>query len=487
MTTFERVSLLALIYFIGRTLGLFLRHAVNLIPLLVVIVTGGEQLRGILLWVLPIALPLIVVLHALMSWWFFRYRAADQTLHLREGILKRTQLTLEYDRIQQADIRQPWYFRPFGLAVLGVESAGSEGREVELAGLLYARAELLRQAMMMQKPAQTDTPKADDAQAADLQITLPVTEIARYGLIHNPVLLIIPVLAYPLSQFDLIDDWLLPRLEGFVFTVSNGGSIFQSALLWSAMLLLALVLVVAISVVIAIVRYHGFTLSVSGQRYQTRAGLLTIVSRSFQYVRLQRLVWKQGLVARLLKRKGLRIDQSGRPDTLQQAKTFFIPILAHDRELELRQALGQSEPAWQSVHPMSMALPWVFCSALVVFVAALASDWEMYWIGVAAVFALPLTGLLVWAGWRQRGVFVDDDWLALRRGLIGHQQRWIPACKMQTLSVTQGPWLRVWGMSALHVYSAAGRETIAWLPSPQIEDLQMRLMTRTGDYRGRWM
>ncbi|WP_339859901.1 PH domain-containing protein [Pseudohongiella acticola] len=492
MASFERVSLWALIYFIGRTLVLFARHALNLLPLLVVIVTGGEQLRTTLLWAIAVGLPVLIVAHAAASWWFFRYCATEDTLHLREGIFKRRQLTLEYERIQQADIRQPWYFRPFSQAVLGVESAGSQGREVELAGLTHTHAESLKQAMMQHRRVphadrETFNGETSASSTANLEMVLPARELARFGLIHNPVLLVFPVAGYLLSQFDLVDEWLLPRLEGLSYATLNGGSVLQNVSLWSAALMLILAIVIGLSVLIAIIRYHGFTLTVAGQRYQTRAGLLTIVSRSFQYIRLQRLVWSQGLVARLLKRKSLRIDQSGRPDTMKQAKTFFIPVLDHDRESQLWQTLRLSEPVWQSFHPMSMALPWFIFTSMTAIIAGLATSGDVFWTLLTVAVGASLIALLVWGRWRRRAYFVNDDWLALRYGLFGQQQRWIPACKMQTLRVRQGPWLRLWGMSALLVYSAAGRERIAWLPCRQVEALQDHLMSITANFQGRWM
>jgi putative membrane protein len=497
MNTYERVSLWALIYFIGRTLILFLRQAVNMIPIAVVIVTGGDQLRLVILWLLATGLPVLIVLHAVASWWCFRYRADAHTLHVREGILKRTQLTLDYDRIQQADIRQPWYFRPFGQSILGVESAGSDGKEVELAGLAYDQAELLRQAMMQHKEnAQgqeaTGSPAEDyrtetDRPVAGFRLTLPLSELVRYGLMHNPVLLALPVVAYPLSQLDLIDDWVIPRVEGLVTLIERGGGVLQATLLWVGGVLAVLLVLVAASIVLSIVRYYGFTLTVTGQRYQTRAGLLSVVSRSFQYVRLQRLVWSQGMIARAMSRRSLRIDQTGRPDTMQQAKTFFIPILNAEREAGIKQQLRLTEANWQSVHPASMILPWLVTTSAFTFLVALSTSWSLKWVLGSLLLICPGVALFVWASWRQRAVHIDDDWIALRRGMIGQQQSWIPAYKMQTLRIRQGPWLRLWGASALQVLGAGGRETIAWLPVAKIEALQSRLTQCTADYQGRWM
>ncbi|OFE12388.1 hypothetical protein PHACT_03920 [Pseudohongiella acticola] len=134
-----------------------------------------------------------------------------------------------------------------------------------------------------------------------------------------------------------------------------------------------------------------------------------------------------------------------------------------------------------------MALPWFIFTSMTAIIAGLATSGDVFWTLLTVAVGASLIALLVWGRWRRRAYFVNDDWLALRYGLFGQQQRWIPACKMQTLRVRQGPWLRLWGMSALLVYSAAGRERIAWLPCRQVEALQDHLMSITANFQGRWM
>lgn len=486
---FKRVSLLTLVYFIGRTLMLAVRHASNFLPLVIIVFAGGEQIRNLALLILPIAIPIVVVLHAFASWWFFRYQVSGTTLHIRDGIFKRKQLTLDYARIQQADVRQPWYFRPFGLSVLGVESAGSEGKEVELAGLGYTYAHELKDAMLAESmEVQSDHQGADAKTESDeVTITLPLSEVARYGLIYNPVLLLIPILLYPLSQFNMIDEWLLPRLEELQANF-NGSELEQYGwLFFASLLLIALVVVIIASVIIAIIRFHGFTLTITGNRYQSKAGLFTIVTRGFQYVRLQRVIWQQGMIARLLRRRGMRVNQSGTPNQQNGQKSFFVPVLDKSREQQLKQSLQLSTPQWQRVHPMSILVPWFMSVFFMTGFVALVSSLDWFWV-LHALWVSALVSMVVQIqSWRRRAVSLDQNWLATRRGFIGEQQRWIPAHKMQTLKLRQGPWLRLWGSCSLHIYSAAGRETIAWLPAEQLEQWKQQLLDTTTAHKGRWM
>ncbi|RUO26828.1 hypothetical protein CWE09_09095 [Aliidiomarina minuta] len=487
---FKRVSLLTLVYFIGRTLMLAVRHASNFLPLVIVFFAGGEQIRSLALLILPIAIPAIVVLHAFASWWFFRYRVDGTTLHIRDGIFKRKQLTLDYARIQQADVRQPWYFRPFGLSVLGVESAGSEGKEVELAGLSYVYAHELKDAMLaesMEVQSDEQNGTATESKSDAISIALPLSEVARYGLIYNPVLLLIPILLYPLSQLNLLDEWLLPKLEDLQANF-NGSELEQYGwLFFLALLVAALLIVIVASVIIAIIRFYGFTLTITGNRYQSKAGLFTIVTRGFQYVRLQRVIWQQGMIARLLRRRGMRVNQSGTPNQQNGQKSFFVPVLDKSREQQLRHSLQLTTPQWQRVHPMSIFMPWLMSVLLMTGFVALISGLDWYWVLHALWVSALISALVQVQSWRRRAVSLDQHWLATRRGLIGEQQRWVPAYKMQTLKLHQGPWLRLWGSCSLHIYSAAGRETIAWLPAEQLAQWKQQLLDTTTAHKGRWM
>jgi len=67
-----------------------------------------------------------------LAWLRFQYRVSADTIQVQQGIFTRQSLTLEFDRIQNVRIETPIYLRPFGLARLSIESAGSSSEEVHL-------------------------------------------------------------------------------------------------------------------------------------------------------------------------------------------------------------------------------------------------------------------------------------------------------------------------------------------------------------------
>lgn len=492
--SFQRVSLVTLLYFFTRSVVQFLRQASNLLPIAVIFFAAGEQVRQMITLVALIGLPLALVTHTCLSWWYFKYQVSGHSLHIRDGIFKRKQLTLDFDRIQQADVREPWYFRPFKLAILGVESAGSDSKEVELAGLAVAQAYQLKEQMLAVATSTDTTPEVDSSTTAQskpdsptFQLHLPLSEIARYGLIYNPILLLIPILIYPLSQADLFDNYFKPQLEAFTDSIVQ---YTESEYVWLGLLLVllaALGVVVALSVMFAIVRFYNFTLQAGHGRYHAKSGLLNVTTRSFQYVRLQRVIVQQGIIARLLKRVSLRVNQTGHGRSQQQDKVFFVPVLSPARLGQLSTELDLEKPHLQPIHKASIILPWVLSVIFISFAAYLISGFEL----TVTLHAAWISGIIAlavhWASWRRRGICLGNHWLITQHGMLGKQQRFIPSNKIQALTLRQGPWLRLWGSATLYVYSAAGRETISWLPYAELVSLRDSLLTRSATFNGRWM
>ena len=71
------------------------------------------------------ALVLIGAVGAILSYLRFRFRFEGQQLLVRRGVINREQLNVDFDRIQDVAIDEPFYARPFGLAMLKLDTAGS--------------------------------------------------------------------------------------------------------------------------------------------------------------------------------------------------------------------------------------------------------------------------------------------------------------------------------------------------------------------------
>lgn len=467
----QRVSPVAVVFFALRGLRRLVSEAVSMTPLLVVVLIN-ESLRELALnYGLVLALGLL--LGGAVAWYLtFLHAVTGERILLRQGVLRRRTLTLDFQRVQQADVQVPWYYRPFGLAVLTLDSAGASGETVHLSGIPAARAEALREQILTVR-AQADT-TPDEAEApdaeADFTLALPRSEVLRYGLMHNTLLVILPLLA-PFSEVLLrrlevvaevvAPDWLTAEsLSGAERVLAAGG------LLFGILLLLA-----GISVVLGLLRYHGYRLERHGEQFRYRAGLTSVLTRSVRRQRIQMVTVRLSWMGRLLGRHSLVISKAGDLQAGQDTERFVVPVLTHDSLARLKTQLTLPlRPPWQHVHAGAMVIGagrWLGLGVLLIGWLALQGVPGVFLGGVAGLTLLvTIASALGW--WRLR-LCRERDWVGLSQGVFGRTERWLPCARVQSVALLQPLWQRWLGLASLDIRAAGGRLTLPWIPRAQAE------------------
>lgn len=490
-TKWQRVSPVATVYFALKGIP----HLLNLWPILIPAFAGSDKVQQ-LFWQLGLPVVLLLMLFALvLQYWFFSFRQESGRISLRTGVFKRKRLTLDFDRVQQADIAHPFYFRPFGLATLGLESAGSAQQEVDIPGIPVALAEALREQVLEcqqgRDKAQGDS-SVPESPAAEFELHLTAGEIARYGLMQNTLLYLAP-LAAPLGQQagpwieSLISSIQHSRLFHWLEWVSANLTLSVSLVLAVLAVLMGTTLLFGLSVGLALVRYWDYRLTRVGEGYQYRAGLATIRTRGFKLQKLQKVAVYQGVVARLLNRFTVRISKAGgiaQTEAVNQQK-FLVPVLTAATLAAVKRELCLPEPRWRKVSRAYWCLPLMIWLPL----GGLAAGIGYTLIGVAALFLLPLLPVFGWVchrRWRCLGFYRDRQWLAVRRGFIGFSEYWLPVGKLQKITLQQSPLTRRLGLATVHVWGADGRVTIPWVPESQAVQLRDGLLTDVVTFKSPW-
>ena len=92
-----------------------------------------------------LALRAITVIGAFIRYWFFRYRIEDDSVLIREGVLKKIQLDIKFDRIQAINTQQNIIYRQFDLVTVQFDTAGSAKQEGHLPAIKSSLAESLKE------------------------------------------------------------------------------------------------------------------------------------------------------------------------------------------------------------------------------------------------------------------------------------------------------------------------------------------------------
>ena len=123
----------------------------GLLPVVVLVISGGTRVIAVVLLGLLVALGV-----AVLAWSRFRYRVADGRLELHSGVLSRNVRTIPLDRVRGVVVTAPFLHRLLGLVKVEVEAAAGGGSKAELSlpAVSVAQAEALREALLGAPTAQ---------------------------------------------------------------------------------------------------------------------------------------------------------------------------------------------------------------------------------------------------------------------------------------------------------------------------------------------
>jgi len=465
----HRTSPFAALFYLGKIYQAIAKNAVqSLAPLAAFLVAfQGDMKAKLVIGIGAFVLGTFIL--AILRYWFFRYRITDTSLLIRDGVFKRTQLDIKFERVQGVNTEQNVIFRMLELLTVSFDTAGSSGQEGYLPAIRTESARELRDRIR-------HVPKIGDAADSQGKMDRPDTttrtllrltagDMVRIGLSSNRVFLVV-VLIGPISEYVEQEFGEIVEESAVVEFLTQAQTGLMSGLTFGLLLALGvLILLFSISVAGAFLRFHRFELVADEGVLRSTGGLLTRHEHSVNRSKVQSLQANQHVVLRLFRRFRLRARQasSGRVD---RGSDFIVPICTGQVLVDLGLEFFPGEFTGLSLDPRASRFrrisPYYLRSHIVLIgvvpaILATALFWNSS--GIAAMVALlwiPACAVIVWQKYRRYGVLYGQDGLVLRSGLIGFSVVvWLHR-KVQRVSISQSPFQRRRQLATVRIFLAAG-------------------------------
>ncbi|KTF13682.1 PH domain-containing protein [Pseudoalteromonas sp. H105] len=330
----QRVSPWALVYFVLHFAYRFVKDGIfNLLPIAVVFVT---QVQNKLFWGQIAAAVAVVALLVYSIAYYINFRFCitdDHDIMLNKGVFKKERLTLSFLRVQNVNIAEPFYFKPLGLVNCIFDAAGSVSQEVVLPGVTTHYAESMREQVLTYKEVEDKELTSSSSQYVQndplLSLMLSNKEVAKFGLMSNMAILALAALAPFMNViFDYLEDAVIKRLEVF-YEQEVGTLVNAAALAVFSILFLVILVAVLLSVIMSLIRFYNYELYFKEGKFKRIAGLLERHQLSVSLEKVQSIVIKQNLIARLLNRYTIQCFQatSGLAAGAKSKQSLVMPVL----------------------------------------------------------------------------------------------------------------------------------------------------------------
>ncbi len=504
----QRLSLISILYFTIRNFTNSAQVLIYTIPALAISFNIWDNLLSPEVLIGAGILFLSTSVSGVISFLMYKFRVHNQHVEIHHGVFQRRYTNLPLWRIQNVKIERPFYYRPFGYALVVLDTAGSGKEEAKIVAVPEDYAEALKKQVLYEKalhdegdldclpnedlsdeqsssfPTPRTRTKAIDSSHSNEEVLnrRSVKDIIIHGITNNRVWIILGAAApFYDDVFGLVSEWLADKgLQLNQLVGEQTVAWWQFGLYAFVILMMLMALVALLSVGGALFTFYGYTLSRTGDRYIRRSGLLNKLEVSMRASRIQMITAKQDWLDKILKRVNLYFEQNStagqQMQELMSPNKLIVPSVTEDEAFALSQEVmpgcdlrGQD---YQTISKRFITF-WLLAGWTLPFITfftigAVSSHLDIM-LGSLVVFSA--VSLLLTLRWWRWGIAYDSKYVYIRRGRIGIDYQCFEPYKAQQVIVKQSVFMKRRKQATVKFVLASGAVTVPFLPEDYVNKL----------------
>lgn len=502
----QRLSIIAILYFTFSNLKSLAQGLIYVVPALAVTANVTDNIHSNGTYIGIAVLVLSTTISGVVSFFMYTFRVHNEHIEIHHGVFSRRFTNLPFWRIQNVKIEHPFYYRPFGYALVVLDTAGSASEEANIVAVPNDYAQALKKQVLAFN-AQNTAPHTEENEADNLmprdgdEIVLnrrSITDLIIHGITNNRVWILLGAAApFYDDVFSRISGWLASK--GLQLNQLVG----EQTIAWWQFGLYALVIVMMLMAAIALVSvggalftFYGYTLSKQDDRYIRRSGLLNKQEVSMRASRIQMITAKQDWLDKVLKRVNLYFEQNvstqQHGQELMSPNKLIVPSVTEAEALALAQEVMPNSSYQRNDYlPISkrfilhwgivgLAVPYGFFVTLGIITAHLD-------IIVMSSSVCLLLLVLVGLRWWRWGIATDQKYIYVRRGRVGVDYLCFEPYKIQQLVIKQSLFMKRRKLASIKFVLASGSVTIPFLPENYVFSLADKVVHNVESTQRSWM
>ncbi|WP_394221531.1 PH domain-containing protein [Alteromonas gracilis] len=520
----QRLSLISILYFTIRNFANMAQGLIYAIPALAISFNVWDNLLSPEVLIGAGVLFLTTSGSGVISYLMYKFRVHNQHVEIHHGVFQRRYTNLPLWRIQNVKIERPFYYRPFGYALVVLDTAGSGKEEAKIVAVPEDYAEALKKQVLYER-AQHDENDLDDATCADstgehssslLAQTVStkatsdaytneevlnrrsVKDIIIHGITNNRVWIILGAAApFYDDVFGVVSEWLADKgLQLNQLVGEQTVAWWQLGLYAFVIVMVVMALVALLSVGGALFTFYGYTLSRAGDRYIRRSGLLNKLEVSMRASRIQMITAKQDWLDKILKRVNLYFEQNStagqQMQELMSPNKLIVPSVTEDEAFALSQevmpACDLRGQHYQTISKRFITFwllaGWTLPFTVFFTIGVISSHLDIM-LGALALFSA--IALLLTLRWWRWGIAYDSRYIYIRQGRIGFDYQCFEPYKAQQVIVKQSVFMKKKKLATIKFVLASGAVTVPFLPEDYAQRLADKALFDVESTRKSWM
>ncbi|MBC1412654.1 PH domain-containing protein [Listeria welshimeri] len=441
----------------------------NIVPIVVGLFSVFRAInsRGYLpnwaVYLIIVIVVLLVLTPAVLKYITYKYTLEDQGIRIKYGLIFRKNTYIPYERIQTVQKKQWFFFIPFNVCQVLIETAGGNGKaEADLVAVPVGVVDELKDLRDGKKAAiQEVTPETEEKEVAEAEVEAPEKTVVLQtkqlilmavtsGGVFGTLLI---VLAFMQQFRDVIPtDWMETQAE----------QLWKMGIIVFIILIILLLLVLwGISIVTTLFKYFQFKLMKYPHSLVIEKGLLERNHTTISLARIQGITIIESPLRQMLGLVAVKVITAGNSgDEKQSGDILLLPIMKKDLALKtLKEMLPNYVFEIEEMEraPKSSLRRFLRIYLIWTIIPALVASIMFFPLGLVS-FILPiLAGIKAISSYRATGLFTEKHTLLVQsRPFISKLTHIIRKERIQGLSIRQSIWMEKGTSRHLNVWLKSG-------------------------------
>ncbi|PQB07053.1 hypothetical protein BST83_07760 [Polaribacter filamentus] len=419
-------------------------------------------------------LLLFLLARAYLIYKNFQFKIANEHFILKQGILKKTNTSVSFDRIQNINFKQNIIQQIIGVFEVSIETAGSKDTEIAIKALPLLTAEALKE--MVSKSVEFNTKEINDSDKKPL-VRIGIRELLKVSLTENHLQNLMLFLAIVIGFFQQIEQIVVTLgrtevLDGFIIESTNA---FSVSFFFVLILLIFLTIIALLSSFVKVFLVHfNLTAYLKEDAFEINQGLFTKKSIVLKKQKIQNITISTNPLKRLIGISFITFKQavSGKENVkkdklirivgckiaqVERIKTSLFNVT----QLEYGEKIYLNSYYKRRLFIFSF----LFIIALYLVLYLIFSQVEIFY---TAIFVFPFSTFLILKKVKKRFYKVTDTMLLVGSGLLETHLTYLEIFKVQNIKMKQTIFQKRSNVADIIMQTASGKINI---PCIRLEDV----------------
>lgn len=466
-------------------------------PILIVWIVRFDSLNKLVFFGSIAGVILIIAVISYLQYLFFTFHIDDENAEfvIQKGVLNKTRITIQLNKIQQVNINQSLIQRLVGVHKLEIDTAGSDKKEASISAISHELATILKERLINHSQSEL----TENAEKNVEEIT--PTSFIKIGL---PSLIKIGFTSNYIKSFALIFLFFstiienLKQMNAEVINEIQVTNYLDSLPIYTSLFMVIgffITLILLVNLVRTILKYFDFTIQKSKQAIILSYGLLSTKNTLLNPNKVQKIKVTQNYFQKKLDVTTIGIHQaSSDAEKVKEKDQIEVPgCTENERDAILKLLLGQLPqkgtmylPNWRKLAvntfffllvPIAITL---FLNHKTEFVTW--NDWFMY-MAIFSVFA----GVMLWFSFKNYKLFVSNDFIIKQNGAWDIDTTIIEPYKIQAIETQQFIWQKATNIGSVTLSTAGGNVSFTTGNYTEIKQLVNYWLYQVETCKKNWM